>query len=98
MISCFNLKDEVQAKHQHNVVYEVTCPDCDDVYIGETRRRLQERLKDHCGRDENSHVFRHSFNNKHGEITMENVKIINKNYNNYYKRKVSEAIFIKSKN
>ena len=98
LISCFNLKDEVQQKHQHNVVYEVTCPDCDDVYIGETGRRLQERLKDHCGRDKNSHVFRHSFDNKHGEITMENVKIINKNYNNYYKRKVSEAIFIKSKN
>ena len=42
-----------------------------------TQRKIVERLKDHCGRDKNSHVFRHSFNNKHGEITMENVKIVN---------------------
>ena len=33
----------------------------------------------------------------HNPIVMDNVKIINKNFANYYKRKVSEAIFIKKK-
>ena len=34
--------------------------------------------------------------NSHQEITMKNVQIMNKNYSNYYKRKVSEAIYIKT--
>ena len=30
------------------------------------------------------------------DVEMENVQIMNKNYSNYYKRKVSEAIYIKT--
>ena len=35
-----------------------------------TQRKNVERLKDHCGRDKNSHVFRHCFNNKHGDCLL----------------------------
>ena len=60
-------------------------------------RRLEERIVDHAGRDENSHVVKHTLEKGHKEISMDNVTIISKNFNNYYKRKVSEALFIKSK-
>ena len=45
----------------------------------------------------NSHVVKHTLESGHSEITIENVKIINSNYRNYYKRKVSEALYIKQK-
>ena len=49
LATCFNRKDREHRKHEHEVVYEVTCPDCDLKYIGKTVRRLEKRLKDHCG-------------------------------------------------
>ena len=42
------------------------------------------------------YVLRHSLENSYQKITMENVQIMNKNYSNYYKRKVSEVIYIKT--
>ena len=69
-------------------------PDCSVKYFGETARRLEEKIKDHGGRDKNLHVLRHSLENSHQEIKMENVQIMNKNYSNYYNRNVSEIIYI----
>ena len=60
-------------------------------------QKHQERVLDHAGHDRNSHVYKHSLTTGHTGISMENVKIINKNFPNYYKRKVSEAIYIKQK-
>ena len=97
LASRFQLKDQVKKKHVHDVVYEIECPDCDSFYIGESGRRLEERFKDHNGRDKNSHILKHTMESGHNPIVMDNVKIINKNFANYYKRKVSEAIFIKKK-
>ena len=44
----------------------VECPDptCKSTYIGETARRLEERVKDHTGRDHNSHLLKHSHRNR----------------------------------
>ena len=63
-------------------------------------KRLASRfqLKDQVnGRDKNSHVLKHTIESGHSPIEMNKVKIINKNFPNYYKRKVSEAIYIKKK-
>ena len=40
------VKDPLPMEKQANVVYEVPCT-CGKVYIGETRRRLETRLKEH---------------------------------------------------
>ena len=58
---------------------------------------MEERIIDHAGRDKNSHVIKYTLDKGHKEILMDNVTIISKNFNNYHKRKVSEALFIKSK-
>ena len=56
LASRFQLKDHVKEKHVHNVVYEIECPDCESLYIGESGRRLEERFKDHNGRDK-THTY-----------------------------------------
>ena len=40
-------------------------PDCNSTYIGETARRIEERHKDHTGRDRNSHIYKHSIETGH---------------------------------
>ena len=39
---------------EHNLVYKINFPDCSATYIGETARRLEERVQDHTKRDKNS--------------------------------------------
>ena len=68
-------------------------PDCDSFYIGESGRRLEERFKYQNGRDKNSHMLKHTMEPGHNRIVMDNVKIINKNFTNYHKRKVYIYIF-----
>lgn len=58
------------------------------VNIGESGRRLGERILDHAGRDKNLHVLEHSLKNGHKEISMENITLLIKSYKDYFKPKV----------
>nr|CAB3248364.1 glucosylceramidase-like [Phallusia mammillata] len=40
-------KDATIPQHRTGVVYQVPCRDCDMVYIGQTKRNLNSRLKEH---------------------------------------------------
>ena len=44
--SQFNIKDDTNKQHKHDLVYFSRCPstDCTDSYIGETARRLSEHV------------------------------------------------------
>jgi len=94
--SKFNIKDKTDVKHQHGVIYEVSCPDveCNSKYIGETGRRFYERICDHVGKDKNSHVLKHSLASNHKPPDLEDFKVIGKGYKNSYKRKITEALLI----
>ena len=50
--SQFNIKDDTNKQHKHDLVYFSRCPstNCTDTSIGETARRLSERAVDHAGR------------------------------------------------
>ena len=53
---------------------------------------------DHAGRDTNSHIVRHCLNSNHETVNIENFKSLNMGYNsNTYKRRISEALFVKQK-
>ena len=54
-----NIKDPTPFEEQHDIVYHSFCSaeNCNENYIGESARRLDERKKDHNGRDRNSHLF-----------------------------------------
>ena len=96
--SQFNIKDDTNKQHKHNLVYFSRCPptSCTDSYIGETVRRLSERVVDHDGRDMKSHIFSHCLHSNHETINIEHFKILNLGYNNStYRRRISEALFVK---
>ena len=96
----FNAKGQSKFDHQHDVVYYVDCPNetCRENYIGESGRRISERIKDHNGRDLKSHILRHSVESGHANVSCEDFKIIAKNFNNNsWKRKIAESLLIKEK-
>ena len=84
--------------NNNDLVYFSRCPstNCTDSYIGETARRLIERVMDHAGRDAKSHIVRHCLNSNYETVNIENFKILNMGYdNNTYKKRISEALFVK---
>ena len=40
-------KDKAKVEEQTGAVYRIPCAGCDQVYIGETKRSIGERLKEH---------------------------------------------------
>ena len=95
--SKFNLKDGIPSANKHGVIYKVKCANenCDEFYIGETGRRLWERVKDHNGRDHNSHVLQHASKKSHENVGVTNFEIIGGNFRNKRLRLISEALLIK---
>ena len=75
----------------------MNCPheQCTHSYIGETARRLKERILDQSSRDKNSACLRHSKNTGHPYVKNDEFKILSSDHANYKKRKISEALFIK---
>ena len=76
--SCFNVKDKAKFEHRHDVIYLGACPEtaCNDNYIGEAKRRIFERVKNHNGRDFNSHLLKHVLENNHRHVSEKDFKII----------------------
>ena len=65
---------------------------CTDNYLGESARRISERVIDHGGRDKKSHLFRHAVVNEH----RNDFKIIGSSFrSNTFKRKIAEALLTK---
>ena len=96
--SCVSIKDKTKLEHQHDLVYCVKCtePSCRDNYVGETGRRIIERIKDHSGRDHASHMVKHNIETSHTDVNTANLKINDMNFsNNKRKRKIAESLWIK---
>ena len=96
----WSIKVKVKTKfeHNHDIVYHGICAetDCSENYIGETARRISERVKDHTGKDVHSHLFKHAVESGHKVLDVTNYSIIGKGYgNNIKKRKIAEALLIK---
>ena len=96
--SKFNIKDKTNILHLNDLTYSVSCPDptCGSQYIGETARRLNERIKEHSGRDNKSHMYKHTLDTGHPAVSQSDFKVLGQGYRNRkYKRKISEALLIK---
>ena len=54
---------ECNARERQNVVYQITCSDCNKVYIGKTERKLSVRLKEHSDailkQDQSNAIYSH---------------------------------------
>ena len=90
-------KDAVDSTKQDGVVYRIPC-ECGKVYIGETGRPMQDRIKEHdrdirFARTQTSAVAEHTNNTGHYPLWNE-VKFIDRDPH-WYKRRVKEAIHIR---
>ena len=61
---------QVKKCHQHDLVYETKCPDCNVTYIGEIVRRLEVRAKDHGRSDKKSEMAKHTRISGHRLVTL----------------------------
>lgn len=62
-------------------IYRIKCNECDAVYIGQTKRSVEKRFKEHLKAIEMKHKFKsafaaHAVNNKHLTTTVEDVKLM----------------------
>jgi len=79
--------------HQKNVVYNLQCSGCNKNYIGHTQRFLHTRIYEHSvGRQSNAHPHFQQCSN--GQFSVE----VLDRQKDCINAKLSEAIFIKSKN
>ena len=79
------------------VVYQVPCADCESVYIGETGRTLEKRLKEHRGavkrNDMKNGIAVHAWNTEH-RVDWETATV-KQVETHYTRRRIIEAIHIK---
>ena len=63
------INDPKPFEEQHHIVYYSFCSaeNYNENYIGENARRLDERKKDHNGRDRNSHLLKNLVESRHGK-------------------------------
>ena len=82
--------------YKSDLVYKCTCPqiDCNESYISETERRFEECIIDHDKRDKKSHMYKHSRENSHPHVWLDNFQVNGRNYVNHIKRKIGEALLI----
>ena len=90
-------KDILEPTKQDGVVYKIPC-ECGKVYIGETGRAMQDRIKEHdrdirLARTQTSAVSEHAKETGHLPIWKE-VKFIDRDPH-WYTRRVKEAIHIR---
>ena len=62
-----NAKQRTPAPETTTAVYKINCNECDAHYIGETKKQVRDRIKDHQNniriREQNSMIFQHVANN-----------------------------------
>ena len=79
-------------KHQHDITYCVECPEenCNENYLGETGRRLSERVIFHNCWDKNTHIFKHSVERERRPPSLQKFSILGGNYRkNKFRRNVA---------
>ena len=65
-------------------------------HLGETARRLQERVLEHAGKDRKSNTFKYSMDTGHPLVCMKDFQILAKGFNHCkFKRKICKALLIK---
>jgi len=91
-------KDYIEHSHRNNVVYKINCKDCEASYVGQTKRQIRTRMKEHYNNiktDKSKHsvLTEHALNYNHN-FDWNNIKILDSE-SNYNKRLVSEMLHIK---
>ena len=93
----FPVKDKTDFQHKNNIVHHSKCPSegCHENYIGETNRRIVERIQDNNNRDKTSHLLKHAREKSHTHVWANDFKILGNNYESNIKRNISELLYIR---
>jgi len=90
-------KDTNKILTNNNVVYKIQCNDCNASYVGQTKRQLKTRIKEHRNNiklpSKPSVITEHTIEYSHS-FDWDNAKILDTE-SNYFKRSVSEMLHIK---
>jgi len=91
-------KDQTEHNYKSNIVYKINCKDCEASYVGQTKRQLKTRTKEHFNNirlDESRHsvITQHILNYNHS-FNWQDIKILDTEPN-YNKRLISEMLHIK---
>ena len=91
-------KDPLLKDDHRGVVYKINCLNYESSYVGQTKRKLKTRIKEHKADirkpiSEISVVSRHRLNEMH-ELDWDNIKILDTEQS-LMKRRISEMIHIK---
>jgi len=84
--------------HECGVIYKIDCNNCDASYVGQTKRQLRTRIKEHKSdiykkSGPPSVISSHRLDFQH-EFIWDNVKILDREPS-YYKRLIAEMIHVK---
>ena len=97
LLSIFSSKIKEFNRETSTGVYRIPCDDCSQCYIGETKRALIVRLREHqanCrNQKQHSAVVDHSATGHSWGFTR--AKVVN-TQRNIYKRRIAESLFIKN--
>ena len=84
-----------------NVVYEATCTLCQQTYIGQTRRKLHDRIREHtyaARKHDNTSAFGEHYANTHPNTTTPNITLkILKRTSDTLRLHIEEAYAIQTK-
>ncbi|KYN06043.1 hypothetical protein ALC62_03043, partial [Cyphomyrmex costatus] len=91
-------KDKLEHTKNQNVVYKISCDNCDVSYVGQTKRQLKTRLHEHIldinkGSKSPSVISDHCIEKNH-DFNWDNVEILDIEPF-YNKRLISEMVHIK---
>jgi hypothetical protein len=90
-------KDVIDHLSCNDVVYKINCMDCESSYVGQTKRQLKTRVREHKADIRRavspSVISTHRMDNNHN-FDWENVEILDKEPS-YKKRSISEMLHIK---
>ena len=94
----FPVKERTKFEHRHDIVYFSHCPNvtCNETCVGETDRRIKERIMDHDKGDKSSYLLNQARETQHTHVWNDDFKILNGNYKSRIKRKISEALHIRT--
>ena len=91
----FSSKSKTPIRLSSDLVYKYECNGCNSTYIGETSGHLCTRIQEHCRIGSGSNIAEHNINCK-SVISLNNVKIMCRNFKDYWERVMCEALMIKS--
>ena len=92
LASKFNIKGRISKEHKHDLLYKAQCLNlnCDETHIGEIGRGFSERVIDHSGRDDKSHLYEHAEKTGHENVNIDHFEILSNGFKkNKFKRKLA---------